>query len=106
MKTRHLVLGIAISVLASGTSIAQTNSFSNINTNTNTNNNNNQGFASGGSFSFSSGNMRISQNSFNNTFCQFFSFIFGSTQIIQIIQGNSMTQTFGSITDPVTDPCL
>ena len=98
MKIRHLALVAAFSFFATGNSWAVTN-------NTNTNNNNNGSF-SGTTFSLSSNNMQISQNNTNNPdgFCQFFSFSFGLTQIIQIIQGNSFSQTFGPTS--TQDPCL
>ncbi len=102
MKIRHLALVAAISVFATGNSLAQSNW-------TNTNTNNTTSFTNN-SFSLSSSNMNISQSNTNssdpNAICQFFSFTFGFTQIVQIIQGGSMTQVFGSITDPVEDPCL
>jgi len=102
MKIRHLALVAAISVFATGNSLAQ-------NTNTNTNTNNTTSFT-GNSFSLSSSNMNISQSNTNTddptAICQFFSFSFGFTQIVQIIQGGSMTQLFGTITDPIEDPCL
>ncbi|ALP53275.1 hypothetical protein Tel_08965 [Candidatus Tenderia electrophaga] len=83
----------------------------NTNNTTNTNNNvtNAQSFGTN-SFSFSSGNMNISQSGATGAdssgFCQFFSFSFGMMQIVQIIQGNSFSQVFGSASDPVEDPCL
>lgn len=103
MKTRHLVFGIVISTLATGTGVAQSTF-----TNTNTNNNNNLSFTTG-SFSMTNGNMRLSQTAPTtnpNSFCQFFSITFGLSRIVQIIQGSSITQTFGSASDPATDPCL
>lgn len=104
MKIRHLALVAAISVFATGNSLAQSSW-----TNTNNNTNNTTSFT-GSTFSLSSNNMNISQSNTNTddptAICQFFSFSFGFTQIVQIIQGGSMTQLFGSITDPIEDPCL
>ncbi|HHJ80050.1 MAG TPA: hypothetical protein ENJ65_00285 [Candidatus Tenderia electrophaga] len=104
MKMRHLALVAAISVFATGNTLAQSNW-----SNTNTNTNNTTSF-SNNSFSLSGSNMNISQSGTFTTepdaFCQFFSFTFGLTRIVQIIQGNSFTQTFGSASDPVEDPCL
>ena len=102
MKIRHLALVAAISIFATGNSLAQSSW-----TNTNTNTNNTSSFGTN-SFSLSSNNMTISQNTTNSpgSVCQFFSFTFGLTQIVQIIQGNSFTQVFGSISDPLEDPCL
>ena len=99
MKIRHLALIGAISFFAAGNSWA-------INNNTNTNNNNNVNFGSN-TFSLTTNNMQIYQDNTNNPdgFCQFFSFSFGFTQIIQIIQGNSFSQVFGSTSDP-ENPCL
>lgn len=108
MKIRHLALVAAISLAGSGASLAQQSSF----TNTNTNSNNNAAFATGttNSFSMRNGNMVLSQSGANaadsSGFCQFFSFSFGMTRIIQIIQGNSVSQIFGSVNDPVDDPCI
>ena len=101
MKISHVALVDAISLFATANSLAQSTW-----SNTNTGNNNNVSFGTN-SFSLSSSNMTISQNNTNdfNSFCQFFSFSFGLTQIVQIIQGNSFSQTFGSTTDP-DDPCL
>ena len=101
MKIRHLALVAAISFFASGNSWAQSNW-----SNTNNNNNNNSSFGFS-PFSLSNSNMQITQSNPGdfNSFCQFFSFSFGLTQIIQIIQGNTITQSFGSISD-VEDPCL
>lgn len=97
MKIRHLALLGTISFFAAGNSWA---------INTNTNNNNNVNFGTS-TFSLTTNNMQISQDNTNNPdgFCQFFSFSFGFMKIIQIIQGNSFSQTFGSTTD-VEDPCL
>jgi len=102
MKIRHIALVAAISIFATGNSLAQS-SWSNTNTNTN----NTSSFGTN-SFSLSSNNLNISQSNTNDPdmFCQFFSFSFGLTQIIQIIQGNSFTQVFGSTSDPIDDPCL
>lgn len=110
MKMRHLALVAAISVFATGNSLAQGNWTNNSQNNwANTNTNNTTSFTNN-SFSLSGSNMNISQSGTFTTdpsaFCQFFSFTFGFTQIVQIIQGGSMTQVFGSITDPVEDPCL
>ncbi len=102
MKIRHIVLLAAISLFASGTSWAQT-SGSNTNFNSNFNNMGNFGSTS---FSQTSNNMTITQSNGGGSgeFCQFFSFTFGMTQIIQIIQGNSFSQVFGSPSD-IEDPC-
>ncbi len=100
MKIRYIALLAAIFLFATGSSWANTN------TNTNTNFNNTSNFGTG-SFSMSNGNMSISQSNTSDpdSFCQFFSFTFGMTQIVQIIQGNSFSQVFGSPSD-VEDPCL
>ena len=111
MKIQHLVFGIVISMFAAGASWAQSgsvvNSFSNTtgstSTITNSTNSLNFGF---NTFTLSNGNMSISQNFSTDTFCQFFSFSFGLRRITQIIQGNTMTQSFGASTDPATDPCF
>ncbi len=104
MKIRHIALLAAISFFASGNSWAQD---SGSNSNFNSNFNNNMGNFGSTSFSQTSNNMTITQSigGGSNDFCQFFSFTFGMTQIIQIIQGNSFTQVFGSPSD-VEDPCL
>ncbi|KAF0191293.1 MAG: hypothetical protein FD165_1889 [Gammaproteobacteria bacterium] len=102
MKLPQIALVAAISLFATGNSWAQNNW-------SNSNNTSNFGGSFGNSsFSQTSNNMTISQltGSGADSFCQFFSYSFGLTQIIQIIQGNSMTQVFGSNLDPVTDPCL
>lgn len=99
MTARRVIFGIAISMLFTGTSWAQN---SNINTQS-TMQGNSQNFGNN-SFRFSNGNVTISQNSSNNSFCQFFSFSSGLNSIIQIIQGNSMTQVLGT-PGAVTDPC-
>jgi len=101
MKIRHLALVAAISIFATGNSWAQS-------TWTNTNTNNTTSFGPT-SFSLSSNNMTITQDSANapGEVCQFFSFTFGLTRIVQIIQGSSFTQVFGSASDdPLEDPCL
>lgn len=102
MKIRHLALVAAISIFATGSSLAQ-NSW----TNTNTNTNNTSSFGSN-SFSLSSNNMNISQNNTTDlgSFCQYFTFTFGTTRITQIIQGSSFSQVVSSINDPIEDPCL
>lgn len=107
MKTRSVILACVFALAASGTALAQTGT--NTNTNTQSNNGGNFGGNFGGfgnsSFSFTSGNTTISQSTgADGSFCQFFSLSAGVNSIVQILTGNSMTQTFGS-SDPVTDPC-
>ena len=104
MKTRSVILACAFA-FASGTALAQTTT----NTNTQTNNGGSFGGNFGGfgnsSFSFTSGNTTISQSTgADGSFCQFFSMSAGVNSIVQILTGDSMTQTFGS-SDPVADPC-
>jgi len=110
MKTRSVILACAFGFAASGTALAQTTT----NTNTQTNSGSSFGGNFGGgnfggfgnsSFSFTSGNTTISQSTgADGSFCQFFSLSAGVNSIVQILTGNSMTQTFGS-SDPVADPC-
>ena len=100
MQLRHIVFGVAISVLASAPAFSAT-STTNTNTNTNTNTVNSPGFGSN-SFTFSNGNVFISQTFSDDSFCQSFHLSSGLTQTIV---GNVMTQFFGSPTDPFTDPC-
>lgn len=106
MMIRNVIFGIALTMSASGLAWAQD---TNANTQSNTNSGGSQEFGGGfggGSFSFTSGNTTISQsNGADGSFCQFFSFSSGLMQIVQILQGNSMTQTFGSPSS-VTDPCI
>jgi hypothetical protein len=109
MKLGHAGLVLAISLAGTGVSLAQTN-----NAVTQTNTVTATGTAGGGfnsSFSMSTGNMRISQSGTNTAnsgaFCQFFSFTFGFTRIVQIIDGAMFGQSLGSSADPeIADPCL
>jgi len=102
MKIRYITLLAVISLFAAGNSWAQ-----NGGANNNINFNNNVNNFGAGSFSVPGGNMTISQGNISDpgSFCQFFSYTFGMTQIIQIIQGNSFSQVFGAPSD-VEDPCL
>lgn len=110
MTTRKIILSIVIALGVSGPAWAQTS-----NTITDSQNGGNFGgnfgggfggnFGGFGSFKFTNGSTTISQgSSADGSFCQFFSFSAGVNSIIQIIQGNSFSQSFGSTT-PVDDPC-
>ena len=104
MKMRYFIAGFALAVFTTAASAVTTSSF----TNTNTNSFNNTSFTQfgGSSFSMSNGNMTMSQTVSDNNICQFFSFTTAFMRIVQIIQGNTMTQTFGAPSGSVTDPCL
>lgn len=104
MKMRLFVAAFAFSALATTASGVTTSS----STSTVTTSVNNSSFTQFGntSFSMSNGNMNLSQTVSNNSICQFFSFKTAFMQIVQIIQGNTMTQGFVSPSASVTDPCL
>lgn len=109
MKTRNIVLAVALAFGCAGTAWAQSsNTFSNTQTNTGGSGNFGGGFGGGfgfGSFKFTSGATTISQgSSADGSFCQFFSFSAGANSIVQIIQGDAFSQSFGSSAS-ATDPC-
>lgn len=112
MKIRNVMLGIVILMCVAATGWAQAmmqNSNTQSNTQTNSGGSSNFGGGlggfGGGSFSFSNGSTTLSQNiDADGSFCQFFSLSAGANSIVQIMQGNSFSQSFGANTN-VTDPC-
>src|SRR3569623_780153 len=105
MKTRSVILACDNGFAARGTALAQTTTNTNTQTNRGSRFGGNFGGVGNSSFSFTSGNSTISLSTgADGSFCQFFSLSAGVNSIVQILTGNSMTQTFGS-SDPVADPC-
>lgn len=110
MKIQQIILAAVMSLAVSGTALAQTSIYNNTNTNVTTNNGTGPTFSGGfgGSFYMSNNGVTIDQNVTDNSLSQCFSFTSGLMQIVQIIMGDSFTQTikFLTGTDPVVDPCL
>lgn len=104
MNIRTLIFAAAIATSFTGVASAQTTNTQNGNGSQNSGGN--FGGSFGGSFTFTGNGSTISQSfGDDGSFCQFFSFSSSFAQIVQILQGNTVTQTFGSATTPA-DPCI